>query len=123
MRARKQWQTAKELEKRGAKKKAAAAAVRRRRDATAWAAAAARRGGVGGGGGAETRGPATHPIVLSLYFSKELVTKRSTIELLPTPVSPSSTTLTSRGVCRERGGGARAVGGHPLCRRGAAAGV
>lgn len=41
-----------------------------------------------------------HPIVRtvdSLYGLKLLVTKRSTKEDFPTPVSPSKTTLTSRG--------------------------
>ena len=42
-------------------------------------------------------GECTHPIVLSLYLSKEPVTKRSTRELLPTPASPNKTTFTSRG--------------------------
>jgi hypothetical protein len=38
----------------------------------------------------------THPIVLSEYGLKLFVTKRSTRLDFPTPVSPSSTTLTSR---------------------------
>jgi hypothetical protein len=42
-------------------------------------------------------------MVLSLYFSKLFVTKRSTIDDLPTPVSPSKTTFTSRGACKKEG--------------------
>jgi hypothetical protein len=42
-------------------------------------------------------------MVLSLYFSKLFVTNRSTIDDLPTPVSPSKTTFTSRGACKKEG--------------------
>ena len=48
-------------------------------------------------------------MVLSLYFSKLFVTNRSTIDDLPTPVSPSKTTFTSRGACGKSGRGAAAV--------------
>lgn len=45
-------------------------------------------------------------MVLSLYLSKLLVTKRSTMDDLPVPLSPSSTTLTCGG---SRGGGGGAL--------------
>lgn len=54
-------------------------------------------GGRGQGNARQEEGnEGTYPMVGSLYLSKDSVTNLRTMEDLPTPVSPSNTTLTSR---------------------------